>query len=151
MGTLATFWFQVLYSRSLIREAAKNNLLALFTDTEGVVNANDSNLDVLLSNISQPVRFVFWHEEHGTFGNGDVDGGRFGLIRELPASHSYDDLVVTGIHFVKSEPGASLTRVSINCERSTGALALLLLMPEAQLQLTADDDTPQPQLPLGKI
>jgi hypothetical protein len=56
-----------------------------------------------------------------------------------------------GIHFVKSEPGASLTRVSINCERSTGALALLLLMPEAQLQLTADDATPQPQLPLGKI
>jgi hypothetical protein len=39
-------------SRSLIREAAKNKLLALFTDTEGVVNANDSNLDVLLSNIS---------------------------------------------------------------------------------------------------
>jgi hypothetical protein len=45
-------WPQVPNSRLLIREAAKNKLLALFTDTEGVVNANDSNLDVLLSNIS---------------------------------------------------------------------------------------------------
>src|ERR1700757_273185 len=56
-----------------------------------------------------------------------------------------------GTHLVKSSPGESLTRVSMSCERSLGTLCLLVLPAERQSQLTVEDDTPQPQLPFGKI
>jgi hypothetical protein len=138
----------------MVQEAAKKQIAWPSDPIRGRslgVNAKDTNLDFSLSNISQPVRFIFRNEGHGTFANGDVDRRGFGFVRELP--HPIPMMISSspGTHLVKSAPGASLTRVSMSCERSAGTLSLLVLTAEAQLERTVDDDTPQPQPPFGKI